>query len=123
MVIRLTLLLIPTAIANFLLAIVLEQFSMTALATQVSQLGSIVLLSAFFLFLCTGLAHLSKLAIITFYGYFSPTRRMERNLLFHISKYNRLTRLFHFKKARLLYMNQQQRKRLLKKVDWKAISS
>jgi hypothetical protein len=122
-IIRFSLLLLLGAIANFLLAIILQQLTMASLAGQASQLGSMVLIGAFSLFLLSGLAYLSKLIIAAFCDYFSAARRMERNVLFYISQHNRLTRLFYFKKARLLYFNQQQRKRLLKKAAWKSASS
>jgi len=82
-----------------------------------------MLLSAFSLFLLAGLGQIGKQIIVAFCGYFSTTRRMERSVLFYISKHNRLTRLFHFKKARLHYMNQQKRKRLLKRDNLESISS
>ena len=122
MIIRFSLLLILGAIANLMLAIMLEQLSLTELAAQVSQLGSIVLLAAFSLFLLSGLVSASKLIVVGFCDYFSATRRMERNILFYSNKHNRLTRLFQLKKARLLYFNQQYRKRLAIKHDRKALS-
>jgi len=116
-VIRFSLLLLLGAIANFLLAIVFEQFKMMDLARQVSQLGAMALLSAFSLLLLAGLTLVSKLLFASVCAYFSASRRMERSVLFYLSKHERLTRLFQFKKARLLYFNQQYRKRLSKKID------
>jgi hypothetical protein len=123
LIIRFSLLLILSAIAFFLLAIVLEQLTINNIAEQVSQLGAIMLLSAFSLLLLVGLGIVAKLIAASFRDYFSASQRMERKLLFYNGKYNRLHRLFQFKKARLLYFNQQHRKKLIKKEDWKSVSS
>ena len=123
MLIRFSLLLIFGAIASFLLAIVLDQLAISAIAGQVSQLGAMVLLCAFLLILIAGSGQISKLFIASVYGYFSTRQRMERKLLFYINKHNRLNQLFLLKKARLLYFGQQQRKRLLKKDGRKSVPS
>lgn len=123
MIIRIALLLVLGAIANFLLAIVLDQLTITNLADQASQLGSMMLLCAFFLLLLAGLGLLGKLITASLYDYFSIRQRMERKLMFYANKRNCLNRLFHFKKARLLYFNQQKRKHLLKKNGQKSVTS
>jgi predicted neuraminidase len=110
-------LLVVAAVTSFLLATVLDQLAMTNLTAQVSQLGLMALLCAFFLLLLAGLVMLAKLIVASFWAYFSTRQRLERKLLFYASQYNRLNRLFYFKKARLLYISQQNRKRLLKKHD------
>lgn len=115
MIVRLSLGLIPLAIASFLFAMALEQLQLPTLSVTLLKFGSILLLSAFTLFLLAALVLLSKQTLIATWDYFSPVRRMERNILFLINKHNRLTRLFYFKKQRLLYLNQQRRKRLFKK--------
>jgi len=120
--IRFSLLLILAAIAYFLLAIVLNQLTLTNLAGQISQLGSITLLCAFSLLLLTGFGLIGKLIIASFCDYFSTIGRIERRLLFYTSQRNRLNRLFQFKKARLIYLNQQKRKYLLKKSDRKSVT-
>jgi hypothetical protein len=119
-IIRFSLLLILGAVANFLLAIILEQLTMSNLAGQVSRLGAMLLLGAFSLFLLAGLTLVIKVVFTNFCDYFSTTRRMERNVLFYTSKHKRLKQLFQFKKARLLYFNQQYRKRLSTKNDRKS---
>jgi hypothetical protein len=116
-IIRFFLLLLLSAIANFLLAIAFGQLKMMDLAGQFSQLGAIVLLSAFSLFLVAGLVLVSQLIAAAVNDYFSIARRMERKVQFYSSKHQQLTRLFHFKKVRLLYFNQQYRKRLSKKIE------
>ncbi|WP_411726635.1 hypothetical protein [Methyloglobulus sp.] len=123
MIIRFSLLLILGSIANFLLAIVLDRLTISNLADQASQLGSMVLLCAFFLLLLAGLGLLGKLITVSLYDYFSTRQRMERRLLFYTSRINRLNRLFQFKKARLLYFNLQKRKHLLKKNGQKSAAS
>jgi hypothetical protein len=109
--------------ASFLLAFVLDQLTLTSLAGQASQLGSLVLLLAFSLMLLAGLSLLGKLIITSFCDYFSARQRLERKVLFYMGKHNRLNRLFYFKKARLLYVTQQKRKHLVKKNDRKSVTS
>jgi hypothetical protein len=123
LIVRLSLLLMLGAIANFLLAIVFDRLTLTHLAGLTSQLGSMLLLSAFSLFVLVGLGFMGKLIFAALCDYFSTRQRMERKLLFYIEKNNRLKQLFQFKKARLLYVNQQQRKRILKKADQKSVPS
>lgn len=124
LIIRFSLLLVLAAVASFSLTIALDHLTMTHhLAEQASQLGSIVMLSAFLLLLFAGLGLLGKLIIVAFYQYFSTRQRMERKILFYISKHNRLKQLFYFKKARLLYVRQQKRKHLLKKYGGGSITS
>ncbi|ESS67922.1 hypothetical protein MGMO_155c00020 [Methyloglobulus morosus KoM1] len=123
LIIRFSLLLTLGACANFLLAVVLEQVMLTDLAGQLSQLGVTALLGSFFLFLLGGLGLLSKLIAVAFFDYFSANRRIERRVLFYLGKRDSLNQLFHFKKARLRYFNQQHRKRLLKEDDRKSVPS
>ncbi|NOU23134.1 MAG: hypothetical protein HOO93_15380 [Methyloglobulus sp.] len=123
MIIRFSLLLLLSAFANFLLAIVLDQLTITSFAEQVSLLGSITLLCALLVLLVSGFWLVFRLMLISFCAYFSAQQRMERKLLFYTGKINRLNRLFYFKKIRLLYFSQQKRKRLLKKNDQKSVPS
>jgi hypothetical protein len=81
------------------------------------------LLCAFSLFLLAGSGLVIKLISAAFGDYFSTVRQLERSVLFYRGKHARLDRLFLFKKARLLYFNQQQRKQLLKKDAWNSMSS
>jgi hypothetical protein len=118
----LALLLIFVAIAHFLLAMVLDQLTITSFSMRLSNLGSIVLLCAFSLLLLAGFWTTFRLMLASCCNYFSTSQRMERRLLFYTSQRNRLNRLFHFKKDRLLYVSQQKRKRLLKKYDKKSVS-
>jgi hypothetical protein len=122
LIIRFAFLLIFAAIADFLLAVVFDQLTITSFSMQVSRLGSIALLSAFSLLLLAGLWTIFRLMLTSVCNYFSTRQRMERRLLFYTSQRNRLDRLFHFKKVRLLYISQQKRKRLLKKHDKKSVS-
>ena len=122
MIIRLALLLIFAAIANFVLAIALDQLTLTSFSVYVSNLGSIMLLCAFSLLLLAGLWTIFRLMLTSICNYFATRQRMERRLLFYTSQHNRLNRLFHFKKVRLLYISQQKRKSLLKKHDKKSSS-
>jgi hypothetical protein len=116
LIIRFSLLLVLGAIANFLLAIVLDQLTITHVAERASQLGSITLLCAFLLFLSAGFWIIFRLILTSFFDYFSTKQCMERRLLFYTGQQNRLERLFQFKKVRVLYVNQQKRKHLLKKM-------
>lgn len=103
------------------LANVFDQLSLS-FSEQVSQLGSITLLSAFSLLLLAGLWTIFRLMLNAICNYFSTRQRMERRLLFYTNQRNRLNRLFHFKKIRLLHVSQQKRKILLKKHDKKSVS-
>jgi hypothetical protein len=121
LIIRFALLLIFAAIANLVLANVFDQLTLS-ISEQVSQLGSITLLCAFSLLLLVGVWTIFRLMLKSVCNYFSTRQRMERRLLFYTSQRNRLNRLFHFKKVRLLYISQQKRKSLLKKHDKKSVS-
>jgi hypothetical protein len=120
LIIRFSLLLVCGAIVSFLLAIVLDQLSITNLAVQATELGAITLLCAFSLIALSGLMLAGKLSVTAFCEYFSGRQRMERKLLFYTGRRNRLNQIFQFKKARLLYVNQQKRKHLLTKDDRKS---
>jgi hypothetical protein len=120
LIIRFSLLLVCGAIVSFLLAIVLDQLSITNLAVQATELGAITLLCAFSLIALSGLMLAGKLSVTVFCEYFSGRQRMERKLLFYTGRRNRLNQIFQFKKARLLYVNQQKRKHLLTKDDRKS---
>jgi hypothetical protein len=123
LIIRFSLLLTLVAIANFLLAVALDRLTITGLAGSLSQLGVMALLGSFCLFLLGGLILLVKLMAASVLDYFSAKRRSERRTLFYIGRRDSLVRLFHFKKARLRYFNQQHRKRLLKKDERKSVPS
>jgi hypothetical protein len=115
LIIRLFLLLLFGAMASYLLAIVFDQLAMTSLAGHLTWLGSMVLLSAFSLILSAGLALLARLMVASICDYFSTQQSIERRLLFFVNKHNRINQFFELKKSRLVYLNQQQRKQLLKK--------
>jgi hypothetical protein len=121
LIIRFSLLLVLGAIASFLLAAVLYRLTITNLADQASQLGSMVLLCAFFLLLLAGAGLTGKLITAAFCDYFSARQCMERRLLFYVGRINRLNQLCHLKKIRLLYFNQQKRKHLLNKYNRKSV--
>ena len=107
---------------NFALAFVLSKLTLASFAEQATYLGSTMLLCSFFLLVVPILAKSLQLMVNSVGDYFSASRRLERKLLFYTSKRNRVHRLFYFKKARLLYLNQQQRKILLKKADRNSVS-
>jgi hypothetical protein len=117
LVIRFTLLLIPVAIAYFMLAVVFQQLMMTELAGLLSQIGSLVLLCAFSAVLLAVLgAGIHSLALSVCH-YFSHTPRMERKIMFYKNKYEQLSRLFLFKQEKVRYFSRQQRKRLSIRMD------
>ena len=117
MVIRITLLLIPVAIANFMLAIAFQQLMMKELAGFLSQLGSFVLLCAFSAVLLAVLGAGIHSLVLSVCRYLSHAPRMERKLMFYKNKYGQLSRLFLFKQERVKYLSRQQRKRLSIKMD------
>ena len=47
--------------------------------------------------------------------YFSRSRRLERNFLYHLGCWDRLNRMLYFQKAKITYVNRQQRKNLFEK--------
>jgi hypothetical protein len=117
LIIRFTLLLIPVAIAYFMLAVVFQQLMMTELAGLLSQIGSLVLLSAFSAVLLAVLgAGIYSLAL-SVCRYFSYSLRMERKLMFYRNKYEQLSRVFLFKQEKVRFLSRQQRKRLSIKMD------
>jgi hypothetical protein len=106
---------------SFLLAIVFDQLTLIRFAEYTSQFGSITLLSAFFVLLLAGLGMIASLINASISSYFSTRRRLERRLLFYFNRRNNLNQLFHSKKIRLFYINQQKRKQLLAKNDRKML--
>jgi hypothetical protein len=122
LIIRFALLLIFAGISLFFLAIGLNQLAFSQLAEQTSQFGSLVLLCAFALPLLISLIQLAKMMLTAFFDYFSSHRRIERKLLFYANQHNRIKRLFHLKKIRMLYVNQQKRKHLLRQNNRKSVT-
>jgi hypothetical protein len=115
--------LLLAAIANYMMAIVFTELLLTHFAILASQLGSALFLCAFSMLLLTCISPVNKSVITAFRDYFSSRRTMERRLLFYAGKRSQINQLFLLRKARLHYLNQQQRKRLLKQCDRKQTAS
>jgi hypothetical protein len=119
LVIRLSLLLLLSALAVFLLVDVLLRLSVPVLPDTLNPLGIALLFSAFFLLLATGLLRVSKLIAKAVFDYFSTRQRMQRRLLFIEQKQKEITLLFHLKTAKVTYLAELKRKRLLTKNNQK----
>lgn len=104
------------------MAIGLNQLAFSQLAEQAAQFGSLVLLCAFTLPLLISLIQVGKMMLAAFFDYFSSYRRIERKLLFYANQHNRIKRLFHLKKTRMLYVNRQKRKHLLRQNNRKSVT-
>jgi len=97
-----------------LLAELLSWLAVPALPDALSQLGLAMLLSAFVVLLCVGLAGALKMIGCTVADYFSSSQRTRRRLLFAQARQDQVKRLFYFRTVQLKYFNALKRTRLLK---------
>lgn len=115
LIIRCSLVLFGVALASFALAFALDVPAMAGLAGLLAHTGVFSLLSAFALLSASGLCLLIKLSLHAVCDYFSPNRRLERKLLFNLSRWDLHNRRHYFKKAKIAYLNRQQRRKLFEK--------
>ena len=124
MIIRISLLLILSALPVFLGVELLLWLAMPSLAGGLTLLGSAMLLSGFAALLGTGLVAMLKAISRSIVDYFSSKQRIQRRSWFVQARQQQLNMLFHFKttqiqnvheryKNRLLTRNNQQQLRLL----------
>jgi predicted membrane metal-binding protein len=92
----------------------LLSLAVPGLPELMTQLGLAILLSAFALLLIAGLFVIIKLIIASFFSYFSASQRLQRRLLFIQAQQDRLNRLFYFRTLQINYINEFERKRLLR---------
>lgn len=91
------------------------------LAEYTAQFGSVALLSGFLVLLVTYLILITKSIVVALCHYFSAQQRMDRKLLFFNKHIITLNRLFYFKRKRLLYAFEQERKNICLMDNDKAI--
>lgn len=99
------------------MATLLDAYALSRVAEQLSQLGAMLLITAFILLFLLGMGLAAKLMLAALSAYFSVNQRLERRLLFYQNKRTRLERLYRFKKNRLLYYHRLYRKHLHRKHD------
>jgi hypothetical protein len=114
-IIRLSLLLIAVAIAIYALALSLELLALNRFSDLTGYIGGLLLLCAFFLLLFCGLSLAVNRLVKNVIDFFSRSRRLERNFLYHLACWDRLNRMLYFQKAKITYVNRQQRKNLFEK--------
>ncbi|MDO9163444.1 MAG: hypothetical protein Q8N35_13810 [Methylococcaceae bacterium] len=100
--------------AILLLADLLSWLAVPALPEVLSQLGLVMLLSAFAVLVGAGLAGGLKMSVRTIADYFSSTQKSRRRLLFAQARQDQVKRLFYFRTVQLKYFNALKRTRLLK---------
>jgi hypothetical protein len=113
MIIRIALLLMFAAFAEFISVDLLLWLALPRLPGLMTQLGLVTLLSSFALLLITGLVALIKRIITSCFDYFSATQRVQRRLWFIQAKQDQLRRMFYFKTVQINYFNELKRNRLL----------
>jgi hypothetical protein len=114
LIIRITLVLLLTSFAVFILADLSLWLDMPVLPELMTQLGLVTLLSAIALLITTGLFVIIKLIITACFEYFSTRQRLQRELLFIQSQQDRFKQLFFFRALQINYFNDIKRKQLLK---------
>jgi hypothetical protein len=113
LIIRIALILTFAALTLFISADILLLLTIPKLSEMITQLGLVTLLSAFSLLVIIGLLTISKLIGSSCIIYFSAGQRLQRRLLFILTKQQQLKQLFYFKKEQIHYVTEHTRKRLL----------
>ena len=88
-----------------------------------TALGSAMLLSAFVVLIIAGLWGVAKIVVRSVLDYFSAKQRVQRRLWFVQARQEQVKRLFYFKTLQIKYVNELNRKRLLKLNNRKHIRS
>ena len=101
MIIRIALILTFAALTLFISADILLLLTIPKLSEMITQLGLVTLLSAFSLLVIIGLLTISKLIGSSCIIYFSAGQRLQRRLLFILTKQQQLKQLFYFKKEQI----------------------
>lgn len=117
MVIRVALLFLLFALISFFLGDVLDWFLLPIFLQLLDRFGIILLFCAFALLLATGLIACAKLILQALRDYFSALQRNQRHLLFVEYKQQQIRQLFQAKMAKIAYLAELRRKRLLRKND------
>ncbi len=93
------------------------------LPNALTLLGSAMLLGAFAVLVIAGLLNVFKIIVRSALDYFSSKQRAQRRLWFVQAKRDQVKRLFYFKTTQMKYVNELNRKRLLKRNNRKHIRS
>ena len=113
MIIRIVLFLTMLAFGLMMLADLLVILSLPSLPELFTQLGVVILLSAFLLLVLIGLLMITKHIVLALKTYFSVCQRLQRRLWFIQAKQDRLLRLLYFKRVQISYFTKLKRKQLL----------
>jgi hypothetical protein len=123
MIIRISLLLVISAVLVFISADLSAPLGFQFLTDKLTQLGSGVMLSAFALLIIKGSWAISKTIILSVADYFSCQQRRQRRLFFIQSKQDQIKRLFYFKRLQIRYLTQQKIKQLLSRNNEQQLQS
>ncbi|WP_292433708.1 hypothetical protein [Methylobacter sp.] len=121
MIIRISLLLILTSLPVFLSAELLSWLTVHGLPKALITLGTTMLLTAFGMLIIAGLLGVFKSMVRSALDYFSVEQRVKRRLWFALAKQEQIERLFFFKRVQIKYVNELNRKRLLKRNNRKHV--
>jgi hypothetical protein len=121
LIIRISLWLILASLPVFLLAELLLWLAVPGLPGAVVMLGTAMLLSAFVVLIIAGLLNAFKSIVRSVLDYFSLEQRAKRRLWFVLARQEQIERLFFFKTAKINYVNELNRKRLLRRNNRKHI--
>jgi hypothetical protein len=111
------------ALSLFVSAKLIGWLALPIAVSAMFKLGSILLLSAFFLLFTAGLQLTAKAIIRSCYRYFSSDQRIQRRMLYIQGKQNRINRLLYFRKQQIGYFHEQHIKRLRQTDEHKHIYS
>ncbi len=117
--IRSSLLLIFISLPLFLLVDLLSWMTVPVLPNALAVLGAVILLSGFLLLVIAGLIGIGKLTVFSVTEFFSFEQRLQRQLWFTKTQKDNLIQLFHFKTIRIGFINELNRKHLLKRNNQK----
>ena len=107
----------------FLLVELLLWLAVPGLPGVLTTLGSAMLLSGFAALIIAGLLGASKIIVRSVLDFFSSKQRVQRRLWFVQARQDQVKRLFYFKTRQIKYVNELNRKRLLKLNNRKHIRS
>lgn len=107
----------------FLSVELLLWLAVPGLPSALTALGSAMLLSGFAVLIIAGLLGIFKIIVRSALEYFSAKQRIQRRLWFVQAKQDQVNRLFYFKTMQINYVNELNRKRLLKRNNRKHIRS
>jgi hypothetical protein len=113
LIIRISLLLILSALPVFLGVELLLWLAMSSLASGLTLLGSAMLLSGFVALLGIGLGAILKAISRAIVDYFSSKQRIQRRSWFVQARQQQLDMLFHFKTRQIQNVHERHKNRLL----------